>query len=458
MSGFGRNMKSRLNTIREITVEGMALGGEGQGMMDGRPVYVFNGLPGERVRARVIETNRNLSRAEALRILVASPDRVAPVCPAYGTCSGCNLMHLAYPGQLEYKRQLVLRALRQIGAFSRIPVLPCRPSAERFGYRNKVQVPVRAAGPLVKIGFFIRGSRQVIALDACPVHCLEGNQAFAEIKRLVHELGIPGYDEAKQSGILRHVLVRTARHRGESLVGLVTAEKADKRLRTLAERLMGQLPQIKGVVQNYNPNPGNIILGRETLPLAGQPFVVEEAEGLQFRITAPSFFQINTRQIPVMYGLLRDYLGDAAKGTILDAYCGVGIFSLMLSRTAQAVVGIESGAEAIGDARENAALNQINNTRFVAGRVERIMGQVEKCDGVVLNPPRDGCEPTVLFALEKMRPSHIVYVSCNPATLAKDLKILAKSYRIEKVQPVDLFPQTGHMESIVGLTRRGIRK
>ncbi len=450
--------KSRLPEAapaQEMTIDRMALDGEGQGILNGKNAFVFNALPGERVRVRILESKREVLWAQATEVLSASTDRVAPRCTAYGICSGCNLMHLSYPVQLIYKNSLVERALQQIGGFSPVRTASCIASPEEFAYRNKVQTPLRSIGGKIRMGFFRRNIREVIPLEHCPVHCPEGDLVYGEIGRLLLEKKVPVYDEKDRSGSLRHILVRTARNRGESLVCLVTAEKhQEKLLQPLATELMARIPSVKGVVGNLNRSTGNLILGRDTFPIAGSTFVTEEIEGCLFKITAPSFFQVNTHQIPAMYHTIRKCLKESVKGKIVDAYSGVGVFSLLLSRAAHEIVGIEAIADAVRDSRENAALNRAGNVRFLKGQVETVLPQINHADGIILNPPRAGCLPEVLATLLRILPGRIVYVSCNPASLARDLKILAKKYRLETVQPIDMFPQTGHVETVAGLHLR----
>ncbi len=440
--------------VREIDVERMGLAADGEGMLDGRPAFVFNALPGERVEARITERGRSVFRAETVRVRKASPHRVAAACPAYGVCGGCNLMHLCYEQQLIYKQELVERAMAQIGGFPHPPVRPCLPSPEVFGYRHKVQMPVRAAGKTLRIGFFARDSRRVVPLDSCPVHCREGDRIYRRIRQLVLEMQIPAYHDGTRSGLLRHILIRTTRPQDESLVCLITAEKQGDELPALARALLEAHPRIRGVVQNINPAEGDLILGRETVLLAGRSFIAEEIDGIRLRIAAPSFFQVNAGQVPCLLELVRRFLDGAARGILLDAYCGVGLYSLCLAGRAESVIGIESAPDAVRDARGNARENQIANARFLSGRVEDVLAQIRHAHGVVLNPPRSGCEPGVLRALHKMSPERVVYVSCNPASLARDLKGLSAAYRVEDVQPVDLFPQTGHVETVAALRRR----
>ncbi|OGJ89575.1 MAG: 23S rRNA (uracil-5-)-methyltransferase RumA [Candidatus Raymondbacteria bacterium RifOxyC12_full_50_8] len=445
-------MKSMEKAI-EIIVDRMALAGEGVGRINTIPVFVAGALSGERVRARITERKKSYMRGQTMEILSPSADRVSPACPVYGMCGGCNVMHLAYGAQVQYKKQLVCEAMQRIGGFSSIPVNECIASPHEFGYRNKIQVPIREKKRRLVMGFFAQNSHDVVPVASCPVHCEQGNRVYGVVRDMVTRSGIHAYSEQAHTGVLRHVLVRTARFTGESLVCLISMAPSGQRLEQLARALCAKCPGVKGVVLNINKTRGNVILGQATYQLAGQPYVTEEIEGLRFRITAPSFFQINSAQITVMHSIIAGFLKEHACETLVDAYCGVGVFSLLLSRTAKQVIGIESVSEAIRDARLNASLNNINNTEFIQGFVENEIHKIKDIDAVILNPPRTGCEGSVLHALGKAKPGKIVYVSCNPATLARDLKIITDSgYKIMLVQPVDMFPQTAHVETIVGLT------
>lgn len=424
----------------DIEIDNLGVYGEGVGRKEGLIYFVEGALPGERVKIAVTEKRSSFARGELLSILRESKERVTPPCPLFDRCGGCQIMHLAYEKQLYYKQRRVQEALTRIGGLQSDLVAPCLPSPSPLAYRNKIQLPLDSSG---RLGLYARHSHTIIPVDKCLIHCDLGEEVFHVVSRLLKAMPQPS---------LRHLLIKTATHTNEALVVLIT--KTKEPLKTFAEAVAKEAPSVKGVVQRYEPRETNAILGSELCTLVGQGWIEEELSGLRFKISPTSFFQVNPAQAEVLYekALAEAELTGAER--VLDAYCGVGTLSLLFAKRAREVTGIETVGEAIADAKENAQRNGIDNAIFLTGKAEEKIKEVKGIDVALLNPPRKGCEKSLLLSLAAKKPGRIIYISCDPATLARDLKILVeKGYTLKGVQPVDMFPQTMHVESIATLVR-----
>ncbi len=422
----------------ELEIERLGVNGEGVASLEGFVLFVDGALPGERIRAKIYERRKSFGRASVVEILRRSPHRVEPVCPLFGRCGGCQLMHLAYSEQLKAKRQRVVDALERIGKISGSSVLSCLPSPESLSYRNKIQLPVSQSG---KLGLYAQGSHDLIEIERCFIHSHLGERVFKEVQKLV-----------SSKDDFRHVLIKTAVHTNEALVIVVT--KGEEFPKGFAEKLLNSMPEIKGVVQNINAVPGNVILGPTFKTVAGQGWIQERLHNLLFKVSPASFFQVNPTQAEKLYSLVLEMCALEGGETVLDAFCGVGTLALILAKNAKEVVGIECVEDAISDAKENAQLNGICNANFICGLAEEKIVTLQKVDVAVLNPPRKGCEPLLLEKLAKLAPKSIVYISCDPATLARDLRFLIdRGYTLDQVQPLDMFPQTAHVECVVKLIK-----
>ena len=336
-------------------------------------------------------------------------------------------MHLSYAEQLIWKRDRVVRAF----AATTADILPCEPSPQQLAYRNKIQLPYQSG----KLGLYAKNSHELVPIEQCPVHCPLGERAFREVRRLL-----------KQP--VRYVLIKTAVYSEQVLITLVTHTDID--LTPLAKELMRAMPEIRGVVQNINNSPGNVILGDQFRTLAGEGTIEEKLLGLSFLVSPASFFQINAPQAERLYQTALNYADLKGTETVIDAFCGVGTLSLFFARQAKAVVGIECVPQAIANAKENALRNNISNAQFHCARAEEY--PLQDCDLILLNPPRKGCDPRLLAALPS---KPLLYISCDPESLARDLALL-KSHRIQRVQPFDMFPQTTHVECLVQLAPAAI--
>ncbi|HLB52644.1 MAG TPA: 23S rRNA (uracil(1939)-C(5))-methyltransferase RlmD [Chlamydiales bacterium] len=428
------------------TIQIHALGslGEGVGELNGYTLFVEGALPGETATIEVIERNSRFGIGKLKEILLPSSDRIDPICPYFGSCGGCQLMHLSYPKQLQAKTQRVIDALKRIGKLD-LSVLPCLPSPKKFQYRNKIQLPVQKKGNFLSLGLYKRSSHELVPIEKCHIHTELGDQIYQKIKPLI---------EASKIDHLRHILIKSSGHFGEALVVLVTSKKEDPQLHDLAEQILKKEPFVKGVIQNLHRGPENVILGSFYRPLAGEGSIREKICGLFFRVSPASFFQVNVSQAEALYLKALEWGELTGKEKILDAYCGVGTLSLIFAPHVKEVFGIESVPQAIVDAKENAKMNGLNNVHFICGKVEDELTKHSPFDLILINPPRKGCSPEVLKSLRKITPEKLLYISCDPATLARDLKELCQSgYHVEKVQPFDMFPQTAHVETVVLLTK-----
>lgn len=436
----------------KLSIDSLGSHGEGVGRMDGFTLFVDGALPGERVEAQITERHQRYGRAELLKIIEVSPHRVEAPCPLFGECGGCQLMHLSYEQQLKIKQQRVVDALLRIGKIKDVDVPPCVPSASSLAYRNKIQLPVRQGKAAIAIGLYARSSHRLVEVETCPIHCSIGDAVYQTVSSLVKQSGIQAYNPAEGQGELRHLLIKSAVHTEQVLVILVTVSDNRQMTVPLAKKIMEMCPQVKGVVQNINPKNDNVILGTNYQLLAGAESIQETLGDLVFKVSPASFFQVNAEQALKLYAKAVEYADLSGDEIVLDAYCGVGTLSLFFAKHAKKVLGVECVREAIVDANENAALNGIENVSFVCRTAESYIASLKAIDCAVLNPPRKGCDPIFLQELGRLRPKKIIYISCDPSTLARDLaQLVSFGYTLDAIQPFDMFPQTAHVECVVKL-------
>ena len=442
------SLTSGKEIILEIT--GLGSSGEGIGAIDGLKVFVEGALPGEQVRVQVTVAKARYAKGDLLEILKPSPHRTEPPCPLFDRCGGCQLQHVAYAQQLEMKRARVIDALERIGGFKGVTVAPCEPSPSPLAYRNKIQLPVVTGPNGTLIGLYRRHSHDVIPVDRCLIHCDLGETVYRDVQQLIQESGLKPYCTRSRKGDLRHLLIKSAIHTGEVLVALVTTGRGPAK--ALAEKILSSIPAVKGVIENINARHDNVILGSRYRTLAGENAIHETLCGLTFKVSAASFFQVNTDQAEQLYTKALELAELDATTTLLDAYCGVGTLALIAAKHVQRVVGIECVPQAITDAKENGERNGIENATFICGNAETAIRDIGAVDVALLNPPRKGCDPALLNELIAHPPQKIIYVSCDPATLARDLAILVKGgFSLQSTHPFDMFPQTSHVETIVKL-------
>lgn len=436
---------------REFLVERLGSHAEGVARADGFTVFVRGALPGEKIRARVETVKKTYATAVLTEILESSPDRTEPRCPVYDVCGGCQLQHLDYDAQLREKQRQVEDAVRHIGKLRDVKILPTL-GTEPWGYRNKMQFPVGKARGEIAVGCFSQGSHSIVDTEACHIQKQANNDIMNAMRDAVHRFHLPVYDEDRHIGLVRHIMGRVGSN-GDAMAVIVTAKKELPHAKELVKFLRERVPQLVSVHQNIQTYRNNVILGRETKLLWGKSAIRDAIGPLSFQISPRSFFQVNTAQAEILYGKALEFAALRGGETVVDAYCGTGTITLFLARKAMKAYGIEVVPTAIADAKKNARANHIKNAAFIVGDATQVMPRLYRDgvhpDVVVTDPPRAGCTPVVLKTFAQMRPSRIVYVSCNPATLARDLAILDElGYRTEKIQPVDMFPQTSHVESV----------
>lgn len=442
------------------TVEIIGLGhsGEGVGRFQDFTIFVPQALPGEVVEVQVSEVKKNYAKAKLTGVKQASAERVEPLCSVYQSCGGCQLQHLSYAGQLNAKRQQVVDAVTRIGKLADVVVHPTLGAANPWYYRNKMQFPVGKAGGKVAVGCYSQGTHAIINTENCCIQHAVNNTIADQVRRIVTEFNIPTYDERTGEGVIRHVMGRVGTATGEVMVALVTAvDKLPSQEKVIAA-LRQAIPGLTSIVQNVNPKRGNIIMGETTRTIWGKDTITDKLGNLTFHISARSFFQVNTEQTVLLYGKAVEYAGLTGQETVIDAYCGTGTITLFLAGQAAKVYGIEIVKPAIADAWQNAQTNTIENVEFIAGDAVEVMPDLYRSgvrpEVIVVDPPRAGCEPKVLETFVKMKPERIVYVSCNPASLARDLAILAEQgYQTVEIQPVDMFPHTHHVEVVCKLVK-----
>ncbi|ADH98286.1 23S rRNA (uracil(1939)-C(5))-methyltransferase RlmD [Salisediminibacterium selenitireducens] len=434
--------------------------GAGVVKIDGFPVFVKQALPGETIDVKVVKIKKQYGFGKLIKIHVASPERIEPPCPIYNRCGGCSLQHLSYEGQLHEKQKQVMNVMERIGGFTHLTVHPVKGMTDPWRYRNKSQVPVGEEQGRIIAGFYAERSHSIVDMEACLIQHEDQDRIVNLVKELANQHGIRGYDDQKHKGVLRHVVIRRSRISGDVMVVLVTKEQALPHKEQLIQAITGEVPNVTSIMQNINPKRTNVIFGDKTVCLWGEETIKDRIKGIEFVISAKSFYQVNPVQTEVLYEQALNYAALTGSEKVIDAYCGIGTISLFLAQKARHVYGVESVAPAIDDAKRNAKANHIDNVTFAVGEAETLMpwwySQGLDPDVIVVDPPRKGCETAMLDAMAAMKPERIVYVSCNPATLARDMKYLSeKGYTVKEVQPVDMFPQTTHVEAVTVMYREG---
>ncbi len=443
----------------ELTVTGLGSAGEGVGRFKDIAVFVPGALPGETVRAAAAFIKKSFIVGKLLEIITASPDRVEPVCPVYEACGGCQLQHLSYEAELKEKREQVKAALERIGHLRDVEIMPTIGSDQPLYYRNKMQFPVSGKRGKLQIGCFALNTHNVIDVTDCCIQKKKNNSIAAVVRKWMKQFKILPYDEDKGTGTVRHIMGRVGVHTGEIMVCLVTARDTVPHLKELVQMLKAEIPGVKSVVQNVNKRSTNVILGEKTRLIAGNPTIKDKIGPLKFNISAQSFFQVNSEQAEKLYNTALDFADLKGKETVVDLYCGTGTITLFMAQKAKRALGIEIVPSAIRDAKINARANHIENADFLLGDAAVEMPKLAagglRPDVMILDPPRAGCEERVLAAIVKVKPVRVVYVSCNPATLARDLAYLYEhGFSIDRVQPCDMFSRTHHVETVCLMSRK----
>jgi len=458
-----------------VTIDDLAFGGEGVGRIDGYVIFVRGGIPGDRLQVRLDQARARFGRASVEAILTPSPHRVEAPCQYFGRCGGCRLQHVDYAAQLSFKSKQVADALERLGGLPPIEVRSILAAPETYGYRNKMEFTVARAWQVAADepeGAARRGLSKgltvglheaerydrVLAVDRCLLQSERMNALLDEARRFFVERGLTAYEQDSGEGLLRFLMLREGRRTDEAMVNVVTSSPAVSELESLAGRLAARVKETASVVMNVNPKKASVAVGVEEHLLGGRDHIRESVGGLSFQVSANSFFQTNTAQAERLFAIVLEAAALTGDETVFDLYAGTGAISLLLAARSRWVYGVEVAQAAVDDAARNAAANGIANCTFLAGEVRFVLPQLiaqgVAAQVVVADPPRAGFHPKALSALAHLAPARIIYVSCNPATLARDLGDLARAgYRVEWVQPVDMFPHTPHIEAVARLER-----
>lgn len=454
-----------------LTITDMSHDGKGIGHVDGQTIFVQEAVPGDQIEAAIEIQKKNYAVARCLSITGPSPDRIEPSCPFAKHCGGCSLQSYDYQAQLLLKRRQVIDALTRIGHLEEAESLtgPVIGMQDPLHYRSKVQLPVRGTAEKPLIGFYEANSHTVIDADVCEIQPVICDQIRETIRRHINQYRIEPYNEETHTGVLRHVIIRVGFATGDVMVGLILNQKdvsiAENELaRQLKQTIeMWSDDQIKNLHLScfyigYNMKKTNNIQTSDYLIVSGQPWIEEQIGSIRYRLSPLAFFQVNPVQTEKLFAEIVRLASLTGNEQIWDLYCGTGSISLQLAQKAKQVIGVESVAEAIQDAQTNAQLNQIDNVTFIHGKSEEMATQLVDQgylpDLVVVDPPRKGCDASLIETLNQIKPDRIIYVSCNPATLARDISLLLPAgYAVQTIQPVDLFPWTLHVETVVLITR-----
>lgn len=454
----------------QLQINGLNHSGEGVGRYQGLAIFVPFTVPGEEVVVRIGQVKKNFARADLLSVISASDVRCSPNCVIHGKCGGCQFQHLEYLEQLRVKTQLVENSLLRIGKLMGIKVHTTLGMDKPWGYRNKVHFKVEKRDSELYLGYYGLGDelellpneaeivpsqrKQLLRVAECYLIDADMNEVAVVVQSLLNTYQL----EIKGKEFFRHVVIRKSSLSGEIMVVVVTEPGEWSKELKFATEIIYRYPQVVSVIRNENLNKSGVVMGPHSRILAGKNKLLDEIGGIRYTFSAASFFQVNPLQTKVLYEKVLDYAGLTGKETVIDAFCGAGTISLFLAKRAKKVYGLEIFAKAVQNAKENARLNHINNTEFMVGKTEELLPKLYqqgvKPDIIVLDPPRKGCERTALEAIGEMKPQRVVYVSCDPASLARDLAVLdGLGYSTVEVQPVDMFPQTSHVECVVLLTR-----
>ncbi|MCJ8011031.1 23S rRNA (uracil(1939)-C(5))-methyltransferase RlmD [Paenibacillus sp. KQZ6P-2] len=434
-----------------VTIKRIGINGEGVGYYRRKAVFIDGALTNEVVKAKVTKVEQGFLNGEIIEIEKRSPHRQEPPCPVYGECGGCQLQHMTYEAQLQAKEEIVRESFQRYARIQEIPLRPIISMDNPWGYRNKAQLQAGREGKDIIAGLYAAGSHRLIDISGCPIQHPVVNRVIDQVKEVMEELQIPVYNERTREGAVRTIVARVGQASGKVQLTFITAVDRLPDSRQLVEKIRERLPMVITIAQNIHKGKSPLVFGSKTNILWGAEQLEESLGDVRFALSPRAFFQLNPEQTVKLYNAVQEAAGLSGSELVVDAYCGTGTIGLWLAPFAQEVRGIELIPEAVLDARDNAKSSGVDNAHFYEGRAEQLLpdwvNRGIHPDVVVVDPPRTGCERPLLDAIVKSKPKRLVYVSCNPATLAKDCQVLLSGgYRIEWVQPVDMFPQTAHVE------------
>lgn len=442
-----------------VTIKRIGINGEGVGYYRRKAVFIKGVLPDEVVKAKVTRIEPGFIHAEAIVIEKRSPLRQKPQCPVYDRCGGCQLQHLKYEGQLKAKEEIVREAFKRYAGLDQVNLKPMLGMDQPWGYRNKAQVQLGFEHNKLIVGLYEPGTHRLVDIAGCPIHHPKVNKAIDIVKSVLASLNVSIYKDRSGSGVVRNIVVRAGLQSDELQITIVTATERLPQRETIVAAIRRAIPEVTTIAQNVNAGKTSLIFGDRTKILWGKDTIEESLGDLPFSLSPRAFFQLNPEQTVKLYDTVREAAALTGRETVIDAYCGTGTIGLWLAPYAKEIRGIEVIPEAVEDARANAERSGRTNVSFYAGKVEDLLPRWIKQgispDVVVVDPPRTGCDERLLRSLIQTKPKRIVYVSCNPSTLAKDCKqLLDNGYEIAWIQPVDMFPQTAHVECCVSLVRK----
>lgn len=455
---YQHKVRLKKGQVIEVPIRRIGINGEGIGYHQQQVVFIDGAIPGEIVSARVTQVKPSFVRAKLIKWKKKSAYRVEPRCPVYHQCGGCQLQHIDRRMQRRLKRELLEEAFAKYTRLSTIPIEPTITMDDPWFYRNKAQLPVSMIAGKVVMGMYSASSRRLVDVSDCLVQHPLINKTLQTARDISEKLGISIYDEKKHEGVLRHLVARISFATGEIQLVLVTRTKTFPQEQAFVAEMCKQAPQVKSIILNHNPNRTSLVLGEKNRLLWGKEKLEERIGDLVFLLSPRAFFQLNPLQTEKLYDEVAKVAHLTGTETVVDAYCGVGTIGLWLAAKAKRVIGVEVIPDAVADAKENAKRNGIENAEFYTGQAEALLpvwaGEGLRPDVVVVDPPRTGLHDALIDTLLNLKVPRIVYVSCNPATLAKDCdRLLRGGYSLKKVVPLDMFPQTAHVESVTLMTR-----
>lgn len=434
---------------------------EGHGVVkiDRYPIFIPNTLIDETIEYKVIKVKKNFAIGKLIKVITESDARVEPPCIYYYKCGGCQLQHMSYQAQLNMKKEQVVNLFHRKAKFTNTVIKDTVGMEDPWRYRNKSQIPVGLSKDQQPImGFYRQRSHDIIDMESCLIQDQQHQQVMNDVKQLISELNISVYNEKTKKGLLRHLVVRTGHYTNQLMIILVTNGKAFKQAESLVDALVRKYPNVTSIKQNINDAHSNVIMGPQSITLYGEEEIEDQLSEITFNISDQSFYQINSHQTEKLYQQALDYAQLTGDEIVLDTYCGIGTIALYMAENAQHVYGVEVVPSAINDANQNATKNQLENTTFVCGKAEEVIlkwkAEGIRPDVVMVDPPRKGCDETFLETILELNPKRIVYISCNPSTQQRDAHILNHQYDLKEITPVDMFPQTTHIETVALFERK----
>jgi len=459
----------KLNDMITFNIDDLAMGGEGVGRSGGQVIFVPDSVPGDELKVKLTELKKNFARGKIIDIVKPSPDRVAPKCPLSKDCGGCQWQNISYPAQLMYKTKIVRETLERLGKL-KVNVNDIIGMDEPWGFRNKIQYPIGDAKREMRdartvMGYYKQGTHEIVDIDNCMIEHPKLARAAKIVKDVLNK-----YDySARSKGLFKHLRARIGFGTGEVILTFVTSEKAIPGAKEFIKEIVSRCKKdninVVGICQNLNPRNTNVVLGEINWTIWGRDHIYDRisgdqgiggsgTEGLKFKISNTSFYQTNPIQMQVLYDKALELAQLSGDETVIDAYSGIGTVALWFAKSARYVYGIEEVKQAVYDAAENADLNKIENCRFNLGKVEKLLPELKEGDVLILDPPRGGCEEKVLKTIVKSKFRKIIYISCNPSTLARDMAYLSiNGFKVDVVQPVDMFPHSFHIETVSRVVR-----